>query len=102
MRFRGRRPLGVGYSPKSGYDAAMRQVKSWAKTRLPHCNRHREEVVFWQAFYELTCTSSRHIPKQCLNALRQQNARVCCHSVGTSLGEVKKLFVLECFAGRSV
>jgi hypothetical protein len=28
--------VGVGYPPKSGYDAAMRQVKSWASNGLMH------------------------------------------------------------------
>jgi hypothetical protein len=32
----GRRRLGVGYSPNSGYDAATRRVKSWATSGHSH------------------------------------------------------------------
>jgi hypothetical protein len=29
----------VGYSPKSGYDAALRYLKRWATTGLPRCKK---------------------------------------------------------------
>jgi hypothetical protein len=34
-----RRRRHVGYHPKSRYDAAPPQVKSWAKSRLSHCKK---------------------------------------------------------------
>jgi len=30
-----------GYCPKSGYDAALRRVKGWARFGLMRCSKHR-------------------------------------------------------------